>query len=542
MRKILLFLLIIILSCSRGEEGIQYDVIVYGGTPSGIIAAVAAARNNTKVLLIEQTRHLGGMYTSGLNTAETNHIINNSITGYAREFYIRMGKYFSPEYFETFPNGRRLNFKVGDPAFFFESPVAEEVFNNMIKEEKIAVKYNSFVTFVQKSGKKIKYITLNDTLEISGKVFIDCTYEGDLMEHSGVSYTYGRESKSMYGESYAGIRLIDDTSYVKITVEDGNLLNNYFTDVSKLAAGEGDNRVLCYNFRPTMTKDENKKIDITRPPKYDSTKYTLLANFLKQSPNTALNGLIGIIPKGSAKYEFNNKQNAIISIGLLGGNVDYPDADYARRKEIYKEHKLYTLGYLYFLGYDSRVPEKLRREMLSYGFHKDEFRDNNHFPYYLYIREARRMKGDFVGTEKDILTEKTKHDAVALGSHWIDAHHIQRVAISDSSFTNEGRIWHKITEPYELSYRLLLPRQEDCVNLLVPVCASLSHVAFCSYRVEPTWMQMGHVAGTAASMSLKHENNVHMIDTKALQKEIMEEGMIIKIDNLGLYYDYEIDY
>ena len=180
------------------------------------------------------------------------------------------------------------------------------------------------------------------------------------------------------------------------------------------------------------------------------------------------------------------------------------------------------------MGYDSRVPEKLRQEMLSYGFPKDEFRDNNHFPYYFYIREARRMKGDFVGTERDILTDRTKSDTVALGSHWIDAHHIQRVALSDSSFTSEGRIWHTITEPYELSYRLLLPKQEDCLNLLVPVCASLSHVGFCSYRVEPTWMQMGHAAGTAARITLKHENNVHMINTEALQKELIEEGMILR--------------
>jgi len=254
-----------------------------------------------------------------------------------------------------------------------------------------------------------------------------------------------------------------------------------------------------------MTRDIDNKVEISRPQEYDSTKYNLLVYYLRKIPDTDLGDLIGCMPKGDGKFEFNNRQNAIISIGLLGGNVEYPDADYAKRKEIYEEHKLYTLGYLYFLGYDSRVPEELRQEMLSYGFPKDEFQDNNHFPYYLYIREARRMKGDFVGTEKDILAERTKSNAVALGSHWIDAHHVQRIAITDSSFTNEGRIWHKITEPYELSYSLLLPKREECTNLLVPVCASLSHVAYCSYRLEPTWMQMGHAAGTAACMSLKHK-------------------------------------
>ncbi len=288
-----------------------------------------------------------------------------------------------------------------------------------------------------------------------------------------------------------------------------------------------------------MTQVPENKVAITEPPNYDASQFELLKDYLITYPDTRLKDLFGIYNRGSSKYEYNNKQDAVISLGLFGGNVDYPDASYERREEIYQAHKDYTMGLLYFLGYDPSVPKPLREEMRSWGFCKDEFVDNNHFPYYLYIREARRMIGDFVMTQADILENRTKKDAVALGSHWIDSHHVQRVAISDTFFTNEGRIWHKVTEPFEIPYRVLLPKKEECTNLLVPVCSSLSHVAFCSYRLESTWMQMGHVAGTAASLALIKANQVHAVDISDLQQQLADEGMILKNGDLGPYTDYE---
>ena len=282
-----------------------------------------------------------------------------------------------------------------------------------------------------------------------------------------------------------------------------------------------------------MTKRPENMVKITKPENYDSSRYELLSSYLAKYPDTHIWDIFGIYKRGNGKYEFNNKQQAIISLGLFGGQFDYPDAGYEKRAEIYNDHRDYTLGLFYFLGNDPSVPESLREEMLEYGFAADEFQDNDHFPYYLYIREARRMAGEFVGTEHDILENRRKEDAITLGSHWIDSHHVQRVAVSDSSFTNEGRIWHKTTEPYEIPYRILLPRQSEAKNLLVPVCASVSHVAFCSLRLESTWMQVGHAAGLAASMAAQHNKNVHDVSIQTLQDKLINQGMILDIDELS---------
>ncbi|HTF20641.1 MAG TPA: FAD-dependent oxidoreductase [Chryseolinea sp.] len=522
-----------------GQQGSRYDVVVYGGTPGGVMAAVAASRNHAKVLLIEQTRHVGGLSTSGINTAESEHMINNAITGFAREFYIKMGTNFSEEYFQTFRNGRNMKFKKGDPAFFFESNVAEKELLTLLKDAQVDVLYEKQLTKTVVENKKISSITLDDGSSHTGSIFIDCTYEGDLMASAKVSYTWGRESIQQYNESYAGIRLTDDTLSSRTVDKKGKMLP-YFSENKDLVNGRADIRVMNYNFRPTMTKETANARPVVKPENYSPERYQLLADYLKANPKTTLDDLVGILGRGNGKWEFNNQQNSTISLGLFGGNVDYPDADLKRRKEIYQDHKDYTLGYLYFLGHDPAVPKTLRDEMLSYGFARDEFKDNDNFPYYLYIREARRMQGDFVMTQNDILVNRQKDDAVTLGSHWIDSHHVQRVAVSKKAFTNEGRIWHTVTEPYEIPYRVILPKASEVTNLLVPVCGSLSHVAFCSYRLESTWMQMGHVAGTAAGLSLKYGVEPGAIPIEALQYKLRTEGMILKTTELGPYNDYKI--
>lgn len=536
--KPIAFLLIAFLSYTTGYGQQKYDVIVYGGTPGGVIAAVAASRNRVKVLLIEQTRHVGGLSTSGINTAESEHMINNAITGFARQFYVRMGTNFSEEYFQTFRNGRDMNFKKGDPAFFFESNIAEKEFLALLKEQDVDVVYERFVDKAEVEGKNISSIVMDNGTVYSARIFIDCTYEGDLMAAAGVSYTWGRESKDQYNESYAGIRLIDDTLAARTIDKKGKLLP-IFSRNENLVPGASDKRVMNYNFRPTMSKDPANMRPVTLPANYDPARYSLLGDFLKENPDTKLGDLVGILGRGHGKWEFNNRQHSSISLGLFGGNVEYPDADRQHRQRIYQDHKDYTLGYLYYLGHDKAVPQKLRDEMLSYGFARDEFKDNENFPYYLYIREARRMQGDFVMTQQDILTNRTKEDAVALGSHWIDSHHVQRVAISKNSFTNEGRIWHRVTEPFEIPYRVILPKASEVTNLLVPVCGSVSHVAFCSYRLESTWMQMGHVAGTAAGLSIKYDVTPVTLPIEKLQYQLRTEGMILKIKEMGPYTDYE---
>jgi len=492
-----------------------YDVVVYGGTPGGVIAAVAAAREGSKVLLVEQTKHVGGMNTSGIGTAESEHMIEETISGLPLEFYSRMSKFYGKNKTE----------------FYFESHVAEKTFNDLLKEAHVKVLFELFVQKVKKQGAKIQTITLTNGQNVSANVFIDATYEGDLMAKAGVSYTYGRESKDQFGESYAGVRFMDEPIEASPYDESGKLLPG-FVERNTLTEGQADNRVMNYNFRVMMSSNPDR-VPFPKPEKYEPGRFILLSRLLKNKPETKFKDIIDMYswtyPKG--KFETNNKQKSVISLGHFGGNVEYPDADYAKRDAIYDDHKNWTLGLLYFLANDASVPQKLHDEVNQFGFTADEFKDNGNFPYYLYIREARRMKGALIQTQKDILQERSKPDAICLGSHWIDSHHVQRVAVSKTQFVNEGRIWHSTTEPYEFSYRTITPKQDECSNLLVPGCLSVSHVAFCSARVECTWMQLGNSAGIAAAMAARQKKAVQQLNVKDLQNKLKEKGVIYSIDH-----------
>jgi FAD dependent oxidoreductase len=513
--KVKFVLLFLLFLSSFGFSQKSYDVVVYGGTPAGVIAAVAAAKEGSKVLLIEQTKHVGGLNTSGIGTAESEHMIEETISGLPLEFYSRMSKFYGKNKTE----------------FYFESHVAEKVFLEMLNEAKVKIIYEAFVNQVKKQGTTIQSIILSNKKTIKGSVFIDATYEGDLMARSGVSYAYGRESKEAYGESLAGIRLIDEPIEASPYDDSGRLLPG-FVERNTLIEGQGDRCVMNYNFRVMMSLNSDR-VPFPKPTQYDPKRYILLTRLLKNKPETQFRDIIDLYswkyPKG--KYETNNKQKAVISLGHFGGNVEYPDGDYNKRKAIYDDHKNWTLGLLYFLANDPSVPQKLHDEVNQYGLTADEFKDNGNFPYYLYVREARRMKGDLIQTQKDILEERVKSDAICLGSHWIDCHHVQRVAISKTQFVNEGRIWEPISKPFEFSYRTITPKKEECTNLLVPVCLSVSHVAFCSARVECTWMQLGNSAGIAGALSAKNKKAVQQLNIKDFQSILTQKGIIYSINH-----------
>ncbi|WP_428655893.1 FAD-dependent oxidoreductase [Runella sp.] len=512
MIKSIFSLLLIILSIGSFAQT-NYDVVVYGGTPGGVIAAVAAAREGANVLLIEQTKHVGGLNTSGIGTAESEHMIEETISSLPLEFYSRMSRFYGKSKTE----------------FYFESHVAEKTFLDLLSEAKVKVVYEAFVTKVNKKGTAIQSIVLTNGQTVAGNVFLDTSYEGDLMARAGVSYTYGRESKEQYNESLAGIRFIDEPIEASPYDDSGKLLPG-FTERSEFTEGQADKRVMNYNFRVMMSSNPDH-VAFPKPDKYEPKRFVLLSRLLKNKPETKFRDIIDMYswtyPKG--KYETNNKQKSVISLGHFGGNVEYPDADYKKRQTIYDDHKNWTLGLLYFLANDPAVPKALHDEVNLYGLTADEFKDNGNFPYYLYVREARRMKGSLVQTQKDILEERTKPDAICLGSHWIDSHHVQRVAVSKTQFVNEGRIWEPISKPYEFSYRAITPKQEECSNLLVPVCLSVSHVAFCSARVECTWMQLGNSAGIAAAMASKQKIAVQNVKADLLQQKLAEKGVIFSI-------------
>jgi hypothetical protein len=507
-------------AASAAAAPTRYDVVVYGGTPGGIMAAVAAARDGASVLIIEQKRHVGGLTTSGLCNDEVHHMHPWSVGGLSREFYERLGRaYGRPPIAEVWQE-RKYN--------TWESKVAQRVFDEMLAEAKVPVRYGLRVTEVAKDGPRIRHIVLTDGSRVSGKVFLDCTYEGDLMARSGVRYTFGRESSGQYGESLAGIRLGDKRVKAKTRDVDGRLLPGISATIDQLEPGGADRMVQNYNFRLTLTQDENNRVPFPRPRDYDPRRYALLANYLAEHPDTKLKGIFASGSIGNGKFEANNHQNAIISLGHFGGHRDYPDADYETQDRIYQDHVDYTQGLFWFLLHDPAVPEPLRRETATWGLAKDEFTDNGNWPYYPYIREARRMIGRFVMTQKDVQTDRSKDDSVLLGSHYIDCHHLQRVAVNDDEFTNDGRIWVP-GKVYEIPYRSLTPEAEQCDNLLVPVAASFSHVAFCPYRLEPTWMAAGHSTGLAAAMAARSGLGVQQIDVAELQKRLESQGQPLKL-------------
>lgn len=494
-----------------------YDVVVYSGVPCGVAASVAAAREGAKTLLIEPTKEVGGLNTSGLNTAETEHMLKWTFGGVAQEAYQRMGWEYG-----------RWN-----PVYYFESKVAAKVFHAMLDEAKVEVKYGLRVDKVEKEGAAIKGITLSDGSKITAKTFVDAGYEGDLMARSGVSYTWGRESIEEYGESLAGIRL-DKTPRKAATVDEkGNLLPGISGWAKDVTEGTADKKVMNYNWRLCLSNDPEQSVPFPQPKQYDRARYRVLENWIKEK--TAANEpvkLLDIIdlyshaPGRKDKKEVNNKQAAVISVGHFGGQFEYPDGDYATRDRIITDHTDYTLGLFHFLATDESVPEVLRTETKQWGLAKDEFTNNGHWPYQPYVREARRMKGLYVVTQKDIAEDRRKPDSIAMGSHFIDSHHVQRLALSPTEFVNEGRIWEE-GQVYQIPFRAIQPKAEECTNLLVPGAASFSHVAFCTYRLESTWMKTGHAAGVAAARAALWNKTVQDLIIENLQERLRDQGQVI---------------
>ena len=522
-----LFLGLITFSAELTAAPANYDVITYGGTPAGIAASIHAARDGARTLLIEPTKHVGGLSTSGINTAESEHMLAWTIGGFADEFYRRMGRYYEQ-------NKERLTYphkdKRLDTLYFFESSVAEKTYLEMLKEAGVEIRYGASVDTVRKDGLKIVAITLTDGTELSAKAFVDASYEGDLMARAGVRYAVGREAGAEFGEEAAGIRF-DKTPRKARTVDaQGNLLPGISAWAKDLKEGEAHRAPMNYNFRLTVAKDPQLQVPIPSPKNYDASRYALLAGWLRdqaaQKKPVKLADLIDLYERRNGKFELNNKQSAIISLGHFGGQFDWPDAGYAQRAQIYEDHLNYTLGLLHFLANDPAVPANVRSEMKSLGLHQDEFTDNGHLPYQLYVREARRMRGAYVMRQQDVQTERRKPDSIGMSSHFIDCHHVQRVAVSPDAFVNEGRIW-RMGYANQIPYRAITPKAEECANLLVPGAASYTHVAFCTLRLESTWMIVGHAAGLAAAEIARKGIPAQTVDVPALQKKLQAQGQVV---------------
>jgi hypothetical protein len=499
---------------NRSDRAATPDIIVYSGVPCGIAASITAAREGAKVVLIEPTKHVGGLSTSGINTAESEHMLKWTIGGFADEFYRRLGKHYGTE----------------RPEYYFESSVAEKVYLDMLKEAGVAVRYGASVDRVSKVGAKITGITLTDGTELTAKVFVDASYEGDLMARAGVSYAVGRESKAEFSEDAAGIRF-DKTPRKARTVDArGNLLPGISAWAKDLTEGGAHRAPMNYNFRLTVAKDQKLQLPIPAPQRYDAARYSLLGDWLRdqaaQNKPVKLSDIIDLYARRNGKFELNNKQSSIFSLGHFGGQFDWPNGSYEQRARIYQDHLDYTLGLLHYLASDEAVPANVQAEMKSLGLHKDEFADNGHLPYQLYVREARRMKGQYVMTQHDVQTDRRKPDSIGISSHFIDSHHVQRLALNDNEFVNEGRIW-RMGYAYQIPYRALTPKPAECVNVLVPGAASYSHVAFCTLRLESVWMISGHAAGIAAAMVAKDGGEVQKVNVTALQDKLRAQNQVV---------------
>ena len=503
------------------------DVLVYGAVPWGIAAAVAAAREGAAVLLIEPTNHVGGLSTSGINTAESEHMLKWTIGGFADEFYRRMGKHYQKAGVgqPPLPPDDRLN-----SIYFFESGVAEAVFLDLLAETGVRIRYGVSVDKVSKEGEIIRGITLTDGSQVRANVYVDASYEGDLMARAGVRFAVGRESTAEFGEEAAGIRF-DKTPRKARTVDTrGNLLPGLSAWAKDLALGAAHQAPMSYNFRLIVTTDPSRQVPIPPPRRYDASRFALLGSWLReqaaQNKTVELTDIVDLYARRNGKFELNNKQSAIISLGHLGGQFDWSDAGYEQRELIYDDHWDYTLGLLHFLASDDAVPQNVQRAMRSLGLHKDEFADHGHLPYQLYVREARRMRGRYVMTQHDVQVDRRKPDSIGMSSHFIDCHHVQRVALSEQEFVNEGRIW-RMGYAHQIPYRALTPQSAECTNLLVPGAASYTHVAFCTLRLESVWMITGQAAGVAAAMACTTGHTVQTVELPELQSRLRAQKQVV---------------
>lgn len=493
------------------QEKATYDVVVYGATASGVATAVAAAREGATVVLLEPTKHVGGMVTGGLSGTDFGN--KKCIGAFALDFYERLGKHYNK------------------PIEWYAEPgVAEQTLNAMLKEQDVPVKFGERLkekTGVASADGKISGVTMESGNTYEGKVFIDCSYEGDLMAQAGVKYFVGREGDKRYGETLAGVRERTPKHQFEVKVkardENGKLLPG-IQDVPKGEAGAEDKKVQAYNFRICMTKRADIKVPFPKPPKYDPAEFKLLANFIQETANQTgsfpkVANLMHPLMLQGEKTDTNNR--GAFSTDYLGGNWNYPDASYAERQQIWDDHYNYVAGFLYFLANDASVPVVLRNEMNEWGLAGDEFKDTDNWPRQLYVREGRRMIGEYVMTQADIQTSRTKDDVIGMGSYTSDSHNVTRIENAEGFAENEGDMQVKV-KPYQIPYRLVLPRRAEATNLLVPVCFSASHVAYSTLRMEPQYMIIGEASGVAAAMAVKGNGAVHDVDTGKLTARLRE--------------------
>ena len=514
----------------------HHDIVVYGGTSAGVSAAVAAARAGRSVVLIEPTQHLGGLSSSGLGATDIGN--KRAIGGIAREFYRRVRSHYDDraawkwERRDEFAgHGQRSD---EDASWTFEPHVAEKVFEDLIAQQRIEVvrgerlDLQRVVTVVDR---RIRAIEMESGRRFEGSYFIDATYEGDLLARAGVSYHVGREANSRYGETLNGVQSANATKHqfrqrVDPYVRPGDPASGLVWGVHAGAPGEdgsGDNRVQSYCFRLCATDVDANRIPFAKPDDYDARRYELLFRYFEAGESAAPWHPL-FMP--NRKTDANN--NGAFSFDMIGHAERYADAGWAERARIVAEHRSYQQGLLWALANESRTPEGVRAEFQRFGLPKDEFEDNGGWPRLLYVREARRMIGEYVMTEHECRGTRVAPRSIGLAAYTMDSHNTQRYVDSTGAVRNEGDVQVGGFPPYAIDFGAILPRREQCRNLLVPVCLSATHIAYGSIRMEPVFMVLGQSAAIAASLAIAQGEELHELAYDDLRARLSAAGQVLE--------------
>ncbi len=526
------------------------DVIIYGGTSAAVIAAVQVRRMGKSVIIVSPDKHLGGLTSGGLGWTDSGN--KAAVGGLSREFYQRVWKHYQAADAWKFEDQKKFGNRnqgrpdtTGGPGtmWVFEPKVAEKIFEDYIREYDITVVRDEWLDrsadgVKMLAGRIASFRTLNGNT-YQGRMFVDATYEGDLLAAAGVSYHVGREANSVYDEKWNGIQVgvlhhshwfkKPTDPYVKPGDPASGVLPGISTDPPG-NKGDGDKRIQAYCFRMCLTNVAENRIPFPRPTGYDAEQYALLLRVLD-------GGWREMFRKFDAmpNHKTDTNNHGPFSTDNIGKNYEYPEGSYELRKEIIRQHEVYQKGYMYFLANDPRVPADIRARVSEWGLPKDEFVDNDGWSHQIYVREARRMVGDYVMTEHDCLDTKETPKSVGMGSYTLDSHNVQRYITPEGTVQNEGDIGVKAPRPYEISFGSILPKRNECRNLLVPVCVSSSHIAFGSIRMEPVFMILGQSAATAACMAIDQNVAPHDLNYDNLKERLITDKQVLEFDIEATY-------
>jgi hypothetical protein len=548
-KKILICLMALscvsLMAYSQRKNEYHADIVIYGGTSAGVIAGVQAAKMGKSVIVISPDLHLGGLSASGLGFTDTGD--KSVIGGLARTFYQRVYQHYQQAKAWNWQKKEEYGNKgQGTPAidgkdrtmWIFEPHVAEQIMEDFVKENKLTVYRDEWLErkagVEMSDGKIISIKTLSGKI-FAAKMFIDATYEGDLMAAAKVSYHVGREANVTYQEQWNGVQamVFQHSHYFKNNIDPyktpGDKTSGLLTGISTDQPGQNgtaDRKLQAYCYRMCLTNQPENRVEFSKPDHYNPMDYELLLRVFNAGWNELFNKYD---PIPNHKTDTNN--HGPFSTDFIGMNYDYPEATYAKRKEILKAHENYQKGLMYFMANDQRMPKDIQQQFKKWGLAKDEFKDNGNWPYQIYVREARRMIGDFIMTENEVLGKKEVPNPIGMGSYSLDSHNVQRYVTAEGNVQNEGDIGVKAPKPYSISYQAIVPKKTDCRNLLVPVCLSSSHIAYGSVRMEPVFMILGESAATAASLAIDHKINIQDVNYNQLKNLLLNQKQCLTLTN-----------